>query len=307
MRTFQVNTNYAIGDEIDIGEHFTLMLGYIRSQVHTKNYDWYTGNFSGNPGDEYNKGGDSYTISLLYKPKDNLSFYTTFIQAMEAGAYVSQAFGPPYYRNAGSFLPPTISDQFEIGAKYNWDNKLLLTASLFQIDKANFFDIMHDDNTKTRSQDGRQQHRGVEFNAQGRLFDRLNIFGGFTYREAYVKKIEKSNSIQLNRQLGNTPRFLGKMYVEYDVPVIEGLTLVGGLSYTSKQYYSNSSPKDRNFTIPPFTVGDLGARFTTTWYGHETTFRLFVTNVTNERYWRRVSSAELGDPRTYIFSVGTVF
>jgi iron complex outermembrane receptor protein len=94
-----VYTNHVIGDEIDLSDQFTLMLGYVRAKISTRNYNWRTGASLGASG-KYEEGTDSYTVSLVYKPRQDLSFYGTWIQAMEAGAYVGID-ATPRYRNEG--------------------------------------------------------------------------------------------------------------------------------------------------------------------------------------------------------------
>ena len=52
--------------------------------------------------------------------------------------------------------------------------KLLLTGAIFDIEKA--YEFTNSDNVYT--QDGRQKHTGIEFNATGKLFDKLTVVSG---------------------------------------------------------------------------------------------------------------------------------
>ncbi|WP_419671562.1 hypothetical protein [Aliarcobacter butzleri] len=48
----------------------------------------------------------------------------------------------PRYKNAGQILDPYKSKQYEIGAKYSLNEKVLLTRALFRIEKANEYEAM---------------------------------------------------------------------------------------------------------------------------------------------------------------------
>jgi iron complex outermembrane receptor protein len=198
------------------------------------------------------------------------------------------------------YLKPTISEQYEAGVKYDL-NGILLTGSVYRIDKANFFDEFHDDNTRTRSQDGRQIHKGVEFEAMGKLTPRLTLWGGATWLDATV--VKTNNPAQRGHTPANLPQFLAKMYAEYELPWLPRLYLTGAVYHTGKQSYQDTTTDK----LKAFTVGDVGTRYETRIGNVDTVFRLNVANVTNEKYWRRVNWAGMGDPRTITFSVSTRF
>ncbi len=50
---------------------------------------------------------------------------------------------------------------------------------------------------------------------------------------------------------------------------------------------------------------DLGARYETKLDGLDTTFRIYATNLTDEKYWENTSY--LGDPRSVAFNVTVKF
>ena len=169
---------------------------------------------------------------------------------------------------------------------------VLLTAALFDIEKA--YEFVNSDNTYT--QDGRQIHRGVEFTATGSVTDNLTVLGGLTLLNADVKGGDFDGKDPMN-----VASLLAKVYLEYELPTVEGFFLTGGVQHTGKQW-ANDANTDR---LPSFTTLDLGLRYTTTQFGDPLTMRLSVTNVANKGYWQ--NSYYLGAPRTIAFSLQKQF
>jgi iron complex outermembrane receptor protein len=290
--------NYAIGDEMIVKKDLILMLGYIYSNITTKSYNWRTGVPSG-PSGMYDEGASSYTASAVYKATKDLSLYSTWIQATEAGTYVGLN-ASPRYRNEGEYLPPTQSDQFEIGAKYNW-NGILFALSGFYINKANTFDDFHTDGTRTLTQDGREIRKGVEFSATGKLTKSLTVMTGATGFDATIKKT--NNASQRGKTPGNTPLFLAKIYIEYELPFLKNLFITGGVFHTGSMYYNTNNVHK----LTDVTTGDVGLRYSRKIKDFDVTFRFNVQNVTDEWYWRRSSLGDLGDPRTFTCSTTISF
>ena len=148
-------------------------------------------------------------------------------------------------------------------------------------------------------QDGRRIHEGVEFTAIGKVTDNVTVFGGFTFMSATV---EKTNNASL---VGKTPAGVAdqyaKLYAEYNLPWVKGLTLTGGIYYTGSQWADAAN----TILLPCYTTGDLGARYEMNLGGYATTFRLNVTNVTDKAYWE--GNATVGDPRSIMLSMQVKF
>ncbi len=63
--------------------------------------------------------------------------------------------------NRGEVLPPLVSKQYEVGAKYDINPNLLLSTALFRIEKANQYSDLATP-IPSYVQDGLQVHNGVE-------------------------------------------------------------------------------------------------------------------------------------------------
>jgi len=280
--------NILIGDDITFNDKWSALVGANYATVIGTNYT------DGIQDSKYDKSELTPTLSLIYKPFDALTTYATYIESLEQGEIVSDD-----YSNAGTILNPLVSKQYEVGAKYTLNKNLLLTAALFRIEKANSYEDNTTTPKPTLTQDGEQIHQGLELTATGKVTDNLTIFGGTTWMDLNVEKAA-NKAIEGNKPT-NAASKMAKIYAEYAIPQIEGLTISGGAYYTGEKY-GNTSNTDK---VPAYTLFDLGARYQTKIAQYPTTFNLTLSNVTGKDYW--TSSNYLGDPRTLAFSVKTQF
>ena len=114
--------------------------------------------------------------------------------------------------------------------------------------------------------------------------------------------VERSNNPALEgKKPVNAASRMGKVYAEYALPWIPGLSLTGGIYYTGEKY-GNAANTDK---IPSYTLYDIGARYTTHVLDKALTVRLNVINLTGKNYWQ--NEYTLGAPRTIAFSASMMF
>jgi len=121
--------------------------------------------------------------------------------------------------------------------------------------------------------------------------------GGFVYMDTEIKKTKDDD---LGKSPMGVPNWIAKMYAELDIPYVKNLALTGGA------YYNGSTWRDwlNNNRLPGYAVYDIGARYKVDIADVETTFRLNVNNVTNERAW----AYQLPYPsRSVVFSISASF
>lgn len=280
-----LNHNVVIGDEIKFNDQWTLMAGLNYATIHTKTFNNTT---NGKMASDYRKSKLTPSVSLLYKPTAWITTYASYIEALENGTVVGSI-----YQNAGEYLPPLMSEQYEVGIKVEAGG-MLLTAALFQIDKGLQYGVAGGKYV----QDGRQRYRGLELAGSGKVIDSLTLMGGVTFIDAEVMKTGNRNYIGKRPQYA--PKRIAKLYAEYDVPFLEGLTLTGGINY----FGTVMANQLNSVKLPSYTVGDLGLRYTADIKGVETTFRLNAANITNKAYWvgNSGSAVYLGEPRNIAFT-----
>jgi len=276
-----MNRNHVIGDHIQFGEQWSMLLGITRSNIRTVTLD----GEGAKPQPDYDKSRSSPSVSLMYKPVPWLTAYASYIEGLEAGGTA-----PDTAANFGAVLPPMVSRQKEIGLKATV-GELLLTGALFDIEKA----YEYIDTANTYTQNGRQKHRGFEFNVSGKPADKWTVVGGLTALDAKVRGSEFDGKAPQN-----VAKLIAKVYAEYELPV-PGLVLTGGLYYTGRQW-ANADNTDR---LPAVTTADLGLRYAMKLSGRPLTLRLNVNNVANKSYW--LNSYYVGAPRSVAFSAQMPF
>ncbi|KLD96423.1 TonB-dependent receptor, partial [Aliarcobacter butzleri] len=191
--------NILIGDDIVFNDQWSTLVGFNYATVVQTSYD------DGVKSSKYDKSELTPTLSLMYKPFEDLTTYVTYIESLEQGTIVGTQ-----YSNANQVLDPLVSKQYEVGAKYSLlDEKLLLTSALFRIEKAN----QYSDNATPKPkyvQDGEQIHQGMELTATGKVTDNLTIFGGGTLIDI---EVEKSNDKALEgKKPINAASKMAKLY-----------------------------------------------------------------------------------------------
>ncbi|MFL9814235.1 TonB-dependent receptor [Stutzerimonas sp. VN223-3] len=281
-----------IGDVITFNEQWSTILGVTHSRIKTfsDNFVWVEAFGSAPTIEDYSETKTSPNVSLVYKPVEWLTTYATYIEGLQTGGVA-----PSGTNNAGQALAPIISEQYEIGAKAELGGALF-TVALFEIDKPNTFTNA----ANVFVQDGMQNNKGLEFGVTGNVTPALTLVGGITLLDPVVE----DSAIAANE--GNRPtdvaRRLAKLYGEYSIFAVPGLTLTGGAFYTGEQYTDEANDN----TIPSFTTFDLGGRYRMALADdHALTLRANLSNLTDEHYW--LSSHYLGAPRTLELSAQLEF
>jgi iron complex outermembrane receptor protein len=245
----------------------------------------------------YNSSAWSPSFAVVVKPRENVSLYANYIQALEIGSTVSRS-----YANAGEVFPPYTSKQYETGIKVDWGS-VTTTLAVFQIAQPQTTSVpAPTGGLPTLTLDGEQRNRGVELAAYGELFEGVRLLGGVTFMDARQTRTDSGRD---GWRAAITPNFRTVIGAEWDTPFINGLTLTGRFTHTGDVVAVNSRP---DLTVPSWTQVDLGARYTfaSAWNDKPVTIRFDVFNVSNESYWKvtHPTSGNLlrSDPRTFRLS-----
>lgn len=281
-------TNLMIGDDIRFNDQWSALVGFNYAKTEEKNYS-----INGDRTGGYDADEVTPSVSLILKPFEDLTTYVTYMESLENGLKVECA----NCNNNGSVLDPYVSKQYEAGAKYSVSENLLLSSALFRIEKANRYDKDLPSGMKEVTQDGLEIHEGLELTATGKVTDNLTIVGGGTIMNLEIDKAASNEG----KKPADTASKMAKLYAEYDIFAVKGLTLTGGAYYTGESY------RDAQNTdiIPSYTVYDGGLRYKTKLDKYPTTFIMNVTNLTDKKYWR--SSTSFGEPRNLAFSMKMEF
>lgn len=278
-----------LGDTLTFSPKWSLLLAGSESFLNASNYAK-----TGSRTSASNNSGFSGSASLMYKPVDNLTLYTTYADSLQQGDVA-----PSGSNNAGAILSPYRSKQVEVGSKLTV-GKTLLTAALFQIERPYAYTLTNGD----YAVDGTQRNRGLELMADGDLRPDLHIFGGVTWLDPRLS--DTGSSSTEDKQVVGLPRVTSNLLVVYDLPFVQDMDVNAAVHYVGRRATDNTNSS----WVGSYATFDLGASYRTRLFNTGTTFRLDVTNLTNRHYWTNIvpgglngytgtgyASASLGDPR----------
>lgn len=278
------NTSYGFADHMSLlDDRLNIIVGVRQQNVLQDTIDGASGKRTA----RYDTDKVTPAFATSYKILENLSVYGNYIEGLSIGATA-----PVTAANKGEVFPPYQTKQYEIGGKFEMGD-FASSLSLFQIKKPN---SLTDPTTNIFSFGGEQRNRGVEWGFFGKLLPELNLMGGITYTEAELTKT------QGGKNQGNfataTPKLQAKLGMQYDLPMIEGLSLNTNITAMSKQYIN----AENNLHVAGRTIYDIGGLYKTQIGQVPTVLRAEIKNLSNKAYWASSTSSGLGAPRTLMFS-----
>lgn len=294
-------------DTLGLWDDRILITGGLRLQeIKTTSYSYADGSRTGG----YKESAITPVVGLVIKPVEGLSLYGNRIEGLLAGTTAPPTIddgqgGFIPVVNGGAVLPPVKSTQYEVGGKLNF-GRFNAGLALFRIDKPNSF---VDPVTLIYGNYGVQRNRGIEITLDGEPVDGLRIITGLTFNDAKLRRTEGGVN-QGNDAIG-VPEVLANANVEWDLPFLPELTLVGRVVYTGKQ----AANATNTLELDSWTRFDLGARYVALIGETPLTLRFNVDNVADKRYWAsayNVFSAFgtrllQGGPRTFKASASIEF
>jgi iron complex outermembrane receptor protein len=284
-------TSYGIADTMSfMQDKLQLTLGVRRQQVTSDTFSTATGARTA----RYDEGATSPAAALLFKAMDRIAVYANTIQGLSQGATA-----PATAANAGEVFAPYKTRQKELGLKLDLGD-FAHTVSVFEITRPSSYT---DPVSNVFAFGGEQRNRGVEWGFFGSATRSVRLMGGVAYVQP--KLTQTAGGVNRGKQATGVPKLQGKLGVEWDTPLVQGLTLTANATAVSRQYIS----ADNALAVPGRTTYDLGARYATRVASHPLTLRGSVTNVANKAYWGMplLSSLALGAPRTVQLSATVDF
>jgi iron complex outermembrane receptor protein len=310
-KTFTTDTtSYAIADMI------TLFDGKLMVTVGARDQQLENESFDYNSGDRISAYDESKVTpvgGIVYRPVDTVSLFANYIEGLVAGD-VAPTTGPgglPVV-NAGQVQDPYVAEQLEAGVKWESDT---LGASLAVFEVSKGFGILTEttDDPGTPGQDlvyrneGEQRHRGVEAGFYGEVAESVRLIGGVTWLDAEFTKTQGGVG-KGDRPIG-APETQANVNVEWDLPVLTGLTVEARAMYTSSQYADAANTLE----LDSWTRFDVGARYALDAGGRPVSLRFRIDNVMNDADWISAGGFPgfgylvLGNPRTVSLSASVDF
>lgn len=208
--------------------------------------------------------------SVVYKPDDTLSFYGSYGKALEEGEAA-----PAGTANQNERLRPGVSDQYEIGARWQISNGTLLSAAVFDINRPGYY--TNANNVYTA--DGEQRYRGLELSAQGTLTRQLSWQSSALWLDPKFRKINDTYNGKLPE---NAAKHTGSLFLSYALDdFAPGLSINGGAYYTGRRPVNDLNQA----WLGGITLYSAGVQYQHHLFGKQTTWQLNIDNLADKRYW----------------------
>lgn len=275
-----------------LDDRLLVTAGVRYQEINVSNY-----NYDGSLDTTYDDSATSPIYGIVYKPSDTISLYANHIEALQKGDNVSSS-STYNYSNAGASLKPYVSEQNELGMKFE-DGTLGAGIALFEITKPEAYG----ETGGTYDYYGEQRNRGLELSLFGEPLAGLRINTSATWLDPKLQHTQNGTN-DGNYAVG-VAKYRLVLGGEYDLRKVQGLTLGGKVIRSGPQYVNTSN----SLAIDPWTRVDVSARYETTLAQQDVTWRLNITNLMNEGYWASAAGGYLtqGNPREIKLSLSTEF
>jgi iron complex outermembrane receptor protein len=263
--------------------------------------DWMRDNFSVNP----RRSVWLPNYAVLYSPVDRLTLYGNYAVMLSLGPQA-----PWWAANPSQYLDAYLTRQAEAGAKYEASSNLLLTVALFRM-RAPYFALtpisapVGDCTELDYAQNfcfeakGHETHTGLEFNAQGRATNWLQLTASLTALSATSS--ETGTPAYDGKQVLNAPRLRSSFFADIVAPRIRGLHLMPGWSFAGRK----AATYDDSVSAASVNLLNFGARYTPGGEQGRITYRLYADNILDKKYWKD-TGANYGDTFLHLGAPTTV-
>lgn len=231
----------------------------------------------------------NWQASLTWKPAETMTVYGSYSTSSNPSGEQLDGNGIAYDGIAAQTqnLDPERNSSWELGAKWETpDRKLLVSAAIFQITKANARENI---GANVYELVGKLSSRGFELGIGGTLFDRLQLFGGYTYTDAKI--VESVTAANVGRQFANIPKHNASLLATW---LVSNNFELGGQVHVQSKVFGGTLAAGSAF-YPGYARFDAVARWKpASWI--ET--RLNVNNLTDKRFYDAIYRS--GAPFAYV-------
>ena len=228
-----------VQDQVELSPRLSLILGL--------RYDRFRTDFlNRRTGIRFDVEDDLWSprFGLTLKPRAQVSLYTSYsvTHVPRAGDQLTsltpsnRAFDPEEFRN------------YEVGAKWDPNPELQLTAALYRLDRSNV--VVPDPVTPALSLlvDG-QRTSGLELSAVGQIMPNLGVVAAYAYQDGEITRAQ-SAAIPAGSQLANLPEHSWSVWGRYDVTPRFGAGL--GVIYQDERF----AEANNRVVLPSYTRVD---------------------------------------------------
>lgn len=222
---------------------------------------------------------NSPAAGFLYDVTPTTTLFASYMKGLEDGAIA-----PVNAANANEILAPAISVQKEIGIRNSYFRGLSISASLFDISRAN---AVIDPVSNVFANNGTIRYKGAETVIAYDINPQWTLNAAGQYLHAEQVSVDRTINGLVPE---NTPRFIGNLFATHRPAWLPGLSLKAGTSFVTRRYVN---PQDQG-TIPGYALLSAGAGYVTKLGGRRVALQLNIDNLANKRYWNSAQQGTLG-------------
>lgn len=222
----------------------------------------------------------SPAAGILFDVLPATTLFASYMKGLEDGGVA-----PANAANAYHILAPAVSTQYEIGVRENYFKWLQVTASVFDISRAN---AVTDPITNIFANDGTIEYKGFEAVVTQDFSRQWSLSEAFEYLHA----VQNPNNDMLIKGFTpeNTPKWIGNVALTHRPSWLPGLSLSARASFITRRPVN---PQDQGY-IPGYAIYSLGVGYATRIAGKRVDLKASVDNLFNKRYWNSVQTGTLG-------------
>ncbi|MEQ9844274.1 TonB-dependent siderophore receptor [Pectobacterium brasiliense] len=205
-------------------------------------------------------------------------------------------------------LPPELGRSYEIGAKWDLDNRISGNLALFDIEKRNVMVTERIGNENFGRVVGQVRSQGAELDLAGKLTDSLSLIGSYAYTDARVTADPKNSG----KRMPNSARHTASLFLTQDFGNIglaagDDLRAGAGARYVSRR----AGKDDNNFYLDAYTVADAFIAYSLPLNGYKVKWQLNVKNLFDQTYYPSSGNDNLrvavGEPRQVVLRASVDF
>ncbi|WP_343580595.1 TonB-dependent siderophore receptor [Acinetobacter sp.] len=216
---------------------------------------------------------------LVYQWNDQLSFYGSYTESLKPNSSIA-----PLGGNAviDSDVQPEQAKSYEVGAKYEFNDRIKANFALYDIKKRNVLAKITNPSSKEVElhTTGAVRSKGVELDLTGRLTDQLDATLTYAYTDAKVT--EDETGLQGNR-LNNVARDTASLALAYNYGELYNGHLRLGLSgnYVGKR----AGDSENTFDLPEYALANAFISYDTTIAKQAVNFQFNLNNIFDKTYY----------------------
>ena len=218
-----------------------------------------------------------YNSTIAWRAARTLVLFGSYTRGLEDSGVASDD-----ALNRGEVMPASLTEQVDVGLRYQFTPRVTLIADAFQIEKP-YFSL--NPQTRVFGRTGDTRHRGVEASLTARPVQGLSIIGGAVI---FRPRRLQSGPTTAGRIAPGRPARNLRLNVQYGPPSWRGFSLSGGLETSGPFYYDQAN----TLKLPGSTRLDVGARYDFKVKTSTVSIRAQATNVADTFRWQAAGDTQ---------------